>query len=234
MNNCRNCDEPISGNYCSGCGRPVALRRVDRQYVIHEIGEVLGANRGFFYTIKKLITAPGESVRHFLAEDRYRFVKPITFVLVTSLIYVFVYYLFDINIKDYYSNTSESPAAGRIINWIMGNPGYSNILSGLFIAFWVRVFFRKSGYNLFEIFILLCFVFGVSLLFSSFAATLQGLTSWKLTGLATFIGVIYGIWGIGQFFDKKKARYIKAFLSFALGKITLRIIILLVRKIYLL
>ena len=72
MNNCKNCNEPVNGNYCSNCGRPATLRRVDGRYIIQEIGDFLFANKGMLYTIKRVLISPGESVREFITEDRHR------------------------------------------------------------------------------------------------------------------------------------------------------------------
>ena len=217
--NCKKCNEPLLGNYCYNCGRPTTLKRIDRQYLIDEIADFLLANRGMIYTIKKVLIKPGESVRDFISEDRYRFVKPVTFLIITSLIYTLVNHFFHIGIKDIVSNADELEgyAAALFVNWIMENSGYWALILGFFMAFWIRLFFRKAGYNLYEIFILLCFVNGITMLFSTVAAILQGITHLKLIQTSGFIGIIYSIWAIGQFFDRKKAAsYIKALLSYIL------------------
>ena len=219
MNTCKNCNEPLNGNYCSNCGQPAELKRIDGRYIINEIGDFLFANKGMIYTIKKVLINPGESVRRFIKEDRYRFVKPITFLFITTLVYTLACYLFHIDLKDTYQQPEiELPTLNLIINWIIDYPGYSNIIVGLFIAFWIKLFFRKSDYNIFEIFILLCFITGISSLFTTVIVILQGLTHLSLIHIATFTDIIYCAWAIGQFFNKKKAAgYIKALLSYTLG-----------------
>jgi len=223
MNTCKNCNTPVSGNYCSNCGHPVQLKRIDGKYIISEIGDFLFAHKGMVYTIKKVLINPGKSVRRFIAEDRYRFVKPITFLFITSLVYTLACHFFHVDAKDFYQPTQQSemelyPTVPLLINWVIDYSGYSHIIAGLFIAFWIKLFFRKSEYNLFEIFILSCFILGIDSLFSSVVVILQGLTHWNLVYDAALIGMIYYAWAIGQFFDKKKtASYIKAFLSCALG-----------------
>jgi len=229
MHNCKNCNEPINGNYCSNCGQPAKLKRIDKHYIFHEIGDFLFANKGMIYTIKRVLINPGESVRRFITEDRYRFVKPITFLFITSLIYTLVNHFFNIRAEDYYqqSDILEGSTASLIFNWMLIEyPGYSNIITGLFMAFWIKIFFKKAGYNLFEIFILLCFVSGVTTLFISVVAIIQGITHLKLIQISSYIGIIYLTWAIGQFFDKTRAiSYIKAFLSYILGSLILGILI---------
>jgi len=219
MKNCINCNEPVTGNYCSNCGQPVMLKRIDRHYIIHEIGDYLLANKGLVYTIKKVLISPGKSVRRFLAEDRYRFVKPITFLFLTSLFYTLVCYLFHIGAEDFYLQSFpeelELPTFKLIMNWMLSYSGYTGILSGFFIAVWVKLFFRKTGYNIFEIFILICFVSGISSLFGSALVIVQSVAHVNLLYVSALISIIYYAWAIGQFLDGKK--YIKAFFTCIFG-----------------
>lgn len=181
------------------------------------------ANKGLLYTIKGLLIRPGESVRQFIAEDRYRFVKPITFLIITSLIYAFVNHFFGIDLLAQI-DTSATPAMSLVIIWMTDNPGYTNIITGLYLAFWIKIFFKKYNYNLFEIFILLCFVTGISSLLVSVATIFQAIIqfNFNLIVISTVITLIYTIWAVGQFFDEKKAAsYIKVFLAYILGMFVL-------------
>ena len=56
----------MNGNYCSNCGQPAELKRIDSHYIVYEIKEALFTNNGFLFTVKRLLTNPGESVRHCL------------------------------------------------------------------------------------------------------------------------------------------------------------------------
>jgi hypothetical protein len=221
MNICKNCNEPVHWNYCPNCGQPAKPEKIDGQYIIREIGDFLFANQRMIYTIKRVLVSPGESVRRFIAEDRYRFVKPIAFLLFTSLVYTLVNYLFGFGAVDFDQQLSKLEGSTTILifNWlVIDYPGYSGIITGLFMALFVKIFFRKAGYSLFEIFILLCFVTGLTTLFLSVAAFIQGITHLKLLLISSYIGLIYFIWAIGQFFDRKRLiSYIKAFLSLVLS-----------------
>jgi len=175
------------------------------------------------YTIKNVLISPGDSVRQFITEDRYRFVKPITFLFITALIYALVSTQFNVKTSNY---DGPEGVISVIMNWLIGNPGYLNTIIVLFVAFWIKIFFKKAGYNFFEIVILLCFVFGITTLFDSVAIFFQGITHLNLIQTSMSIGVIYATWAIGQFFDKKRAAsYTKAFLSYLLGVLTLGFLI---------
>ena len=231
MNNCVNCNEPVTGNYCSNCGQPAKLKRIDGRYIIQEIGSFFYADKGMLYTIKKVLLSPGESVNRFLSEDRNRYMKPITFLFATSLVYTFVCYFYHIGAKDFYINQQSTeielfPTVNLFLQWMIDYQGYAGIISGFFVAFFVKIFFRKSGYNIFEIFILLCFISGISALFSSVVIIIQSAVHLNFMNIIGLIWMIYYAWAIGQFFNKKKAgSYIKAFIACMLGYFIFGIIV---------
>jgi hypothetical protein len=199
----------------------VILQRIDGQYILNEIQRVLNLEKGILYTIRELLLRPGANVRHFIAENRNRLVKPILFIIVTSLVYSIVNSVFQIE-EGYvsYSGLEES-ATSVILRWIQGHYGYSNLIMGVFIAFWTKMMFRKYGYNFFEILILLCFVMGMGMLLLAVFALLEGLTDFGFLQIGGIAFVVYASWAIGQFFDKTKAvNYFKAFASYLLGMIT--------------
>jgi hypothetical protein len=54
--NCKNCNTEINSNFCTDCGQPTNLKRIDRKYIIHEIEHVLHFERGILYTVRELVT----------------------------------------------------------------------------------------------------------------------------------------------------------------------------------
>ena len=237
MNGCKKCNEPVDGNYCPVCGRPATLKKIDGRYIMNEIGDVLFVNSGLLYTIKSLIIKPGETVRHYIREDRSRLVRPVTFLVITSLIYAIVNYFFTTEMKDnsFFINpfinakVEGLPAVTFIFRWMAENFAYSNIITGLFMAFGVKIFFRKINFNLFEIFIFLCFANGISTLFLSLGSILQSITHWDLIKISSLVSMIYLIWATGQFMNRKKvASYIKSFLSYVAGSLIFAAFIVLI------
>ncbi|WP_276486027.1 DUF3667 domain-containing protein [Paraflavitalea pollutisoli] len=222
---CRHCNTAGTLHYCPNCGQPVSLKRINGHYIIHEVEHVLHFEKGILYTIRELLTKPGENVRRFITDDRSRLVKPIIFLIVTSTIYSLVSHFF--HIEDGYIQYKgfEKSATGSIFNWVQGHYGYSNILMGLFIAFWTKLFFKKYGFNAYEILILLCFAIGMEMLFLSVFAIIQGITHVHLMQVSVIISLIYCSWAIGQFFDKKKAgNYFKALAAYLLGMMTFSLV----------
>ena len=219
--NCTNCNSNLHGEFCSNCGQSQELKRINGQYIFSEISSVLNFDKGILYTIKELLIRPGISVRKFILEDRKRLVRPIIFIIITSLIYTIAQQW--LNFEDGYVNFSgeDDSATVAIFSWIQKNYGYSNILMAIFIAFWIKVFFRKYDYNFFEILILLCFVMGIGMLIYTAFAVFDNLTSLKTLQIGGIIGFLYSAWAIGRFFDKdKKINYLKGLVSYFLGFLT--------------
>jgi len=176
---------------------------------------------GILYTIRELLTSPGQNVKNYISENRSRLVKPIIFIIITSLIYSLVNHFF--HIEEGYVNYKEAKKSATVVifKWIQDHYGYANIIMGLFIAFWTKIFFKKYGYNFFEILILLCFVMGMGMLILAVFSIIQGITHINLMQIGGILSLIYATWAIGQFFDKKKiANYFKALVSYILGMTT--------------
>ncbi len=221
---CKHCNKEIHSKFCPDCGHPASLQRIDGKYILHEIEHVLEFERGILFTIRALTTHPGLTIRNYLSENRSRLVKPLLFIIITSVLYTFLDHFF--HIEDGYVSYKETSgehasAISTIVQWVQEHYGYANIMMGIFIALWLKLFFRKSDFNFFEILIMLCFVMGIGMLIFSVFVIIQGLTHVNVMTFAGIIGVAYCVWAIGQFYDKKKiVNYCKALVAYLLGMIT--------------
>lgn len=228
--NCKNCNTEINAKFCPECGQATSLKRIDRKYIIHEIEHVLHFERGILYTIKELLINPGPNIRTYLSENRSRLVKPIIFIIITSLIYSLTINYFHIEEKyvEFRGDKIQNLAVFKIFKWVEGHYGYANIIMGIFITAWLKIFFRKFLYNFFEILILLCFVMGISMLILSLFGVLQGIFHINFINIGGIAGALYCSWAIGHFFGKQKLiNYVKAFFAYVLGMITFSIVALL-------
>lgn len=226
---CYKCKSEVTHNYCPICGQPKILTRIDRSYLQQEICSVLSFEKGFLLTVRELATNPGKSIKDFLNKDRHRLVKPIMFLIITSLVYTLFNSIF--HFEDGYvqfSGNSDS-ATLSIFKWIQGNYGYANIIMAIFIAGWVKFFFRKLDVNIFEILVLLCFVMGMAMLVYALFGVVQSLIELNLMQVAGIVGFIYLTWAIGHFFGKRKiTNYVKAFFAYILGMLTFSITAILI------
>lgn len=226
---CENCATDIMLNFCPNCGRRKVLARIDAHYLIQEIRSVLSFDKGFFFTIRELAIKPGKAIHNFLNQDRNRLVKPIVFLILTSLIYTVFNNLFhfeDSYIK--FSGNKES-ATVTIFEWIQGNYGFANIIMAIFIGLYTKLFFKNYNINIFEILVLLCFVMGMGMLIYSVFGIIQSYVNFNLMQIAGMVGFVYFTWAIGQFFGKGRlVNYVKALFAYILGLITFSITAVLV------
>ena len=207
---------------------------------MHEITHVLHFEKGILFTIKGLLLRPGKTVREFVTEDRTRLVKPIIFIIISSLVYSIVTHFFHLNegyIKFDDDQASkvvlEKTTLGLIFGWIKDHYGYVNIVMGAFIALWMKLFFRKYHYNFYELLILMCFTMGMSMLIMTFFALLEGITKYPLQQTSGVLFLVYSCWAIAQFFDGRKVmNYVKSFSSYMLGTLTFGIAIVLLSAVY--
>jgi len=218
MTICNNCSQPISDKFCGNCGEAAQLKRIDGRYVRHEIEHILHLEKGIGYTVKALFMHPGASVRTFISQNRSRLVKPIIFIIITSLIYSVISHAVHIDKTDKVIEKINLPATKFLLDWVNHHMGYANILMGISIALWLKLFFNKSGYNFFEILILLCFIMGIGMLLLSVFSLVEAFFHLQVTEISKVAIFIYCAWAIGQFFNPRKiGSYLKALAAYTLG-----------------
>lgn len=205
------------------------IKRIDASYISHEIQHLLHFDKGFPFTFKEILIRPGKAVREYLTENREKYVKPIVFLVFAAVIFTFIIHFFHIEILIFnIKGIGETHQGGNnldtaaINSWIDSHLGYSALIIGFFMALWTKLFFYKKGYNIFEIFVLLSYVFGVffiALLFFLLLSKLTGLL--MITQIGVFLLQIYFVCAIGQFFGEKKfLNYVKSLGCLFLGIVT--------------
>lgn len=231
MINCKNCSYSITEKFCGNCGQPAQLKRVDFHYIQHEIEHVLHLDKGILYTTKELLLSPGQGIRSFISDNRSRLVKPIIFVIITSLIYTIIANLFPTELKPVdaaLKSMNVGPTATQILHWVESHYGYANIISSVIIALMLKLCYRRHNYNFFEILIVLCFVMGMGMLILAVFKLIEGIAKVDLTTISTIVSFAYSAWAIGQFYNEKKlSTYVKSFIAFAIGGIIFNFLIVL-------
>ena len=205
---------------CLNCGHTTNIRRIDGKYILSEIGSLVNLEKGFFFTVKDCLTHPGDSIRTFITSDRRKLMKPVLYVVITSLIYSLIenFLLFE---APYFNPAASDPSATTsIFNWVTANYGYANLLMAIFIAGFIRLLFRKHRFNIFEILILLFYVMGTGMLILLGFGIVDWLTDVRILNYGVITGFIYTGWAIGQFFERKKfLSYLKGFSAYILGNL---------------
>lgn len=154
--NCQNCEQATTGNYCNNCGQVRELRKIDRKYVTQEFLSVVGLEKGFLFTCKELLIKPAQIIREYINENRQKITKPITFLVLTSVIYTLISRFFktDITYNELSKEIYGDSSIADIMNWVQNNYGYANLIMILPITLWTKFLFRKYRYNFYETFVM--------------------------------------------------------------------------------
>jgi len=210
------------------------LKRIDGHYISQEIKHLLNFEKGFLFTVKSLLLKPGKTIRSFLFEEREKYVKPILFLIFTSVIFTLVLDSLGANYSFFNIDRIE-PLKGKlrskeIGNWTNSHLGYAQLIMGVFVGLWIKIFFKKFNYNIYEILILLSFVFGQAFFIFGFFLLMAFMFKSPIIAMAgSLVYFVYIIWAIGQFFGENKIiNYIKSILSYALGNATYLIVLILI------
>ena len=151
---CKNCGETITHNFCAGCGQK-KFKRIDAGYVKDEMQySVLHMNKGFFYSVKKLIVNPGKTAREYIDGNRVNHYKPILLAFVIAGIATFTSFKglgLSAILQRYYAEQQLSSAfSNDMVTVLQGWNAF--IMLGLipFFALTTWLAFKKFGHNYFE------------------------------------------------------------------------------------
>lgn len=152
---CKNCTEEITLNFCPNCGQKKA-KRIDSTYIKDEIQyTVLHMNKGFLYSIKKILKGPGKTAREFIEGNRVNHYKPILLVFVVAGISAFLTNTLihpeEIMTKYYVDYGQYTPEfAKTVTSFTYKYQAILMLFTVPFMAFFTWLAFKKWGYNYYE------------------------------------------------------------------------------------
>jgi len=234
---CQNCGCVVSGTYCEKCGQRHELKRIDKNYAFQELLNVIGFEKGFIFTCKELLVKPGATIQEYINKNRQKVTKPVTFLILTSVIYTLVsqYFKTENPYSDFNQKVYGDSSLKSIMNWIQDNYGYANLLMILPITLWTTLFFRKYKYNFYETFVVISFVMAIGMLIFSLEPVLNKFSANTFVINETIIIIIaflYMSWAIGQFYQKGIKNFIKGFFAYCFGFVTFQIVTVIIGVTY--
>ena len=194
---CRRCQNDVAGDFCPSCGLPREVPRINGAFLAAEIASLFNFKKGILHTIRELLIAPGASVRKYLLEDRTSLLRPISFLVISSLVYLLAQQLF--RFQDGYVSYSDYDWKGSsipiIMGWISRNYGFANLLMAVFIAAWIKLLFRGHEFNFYEVLVLLYFVMGVEMILFASMGLLESLSGYKILDKESLLVIGYALLG---------------------------------------
>ncbi|WP_433830828.1 DUF3667 domain-containing protein [Flavobacterium anhuiense] len=203
---CKNCHQIFKGHYCNNCGQPAETHKINAHFLWHDIQHgLLHFDKGITYSIKQLITRPGNSVREFIEGKRVRHFKPLSLVVVLAALYGVLYHFFHINM--FPDSENDTINYTEFNEWVATHYSWVTIATIPIYTIGTYIVFRKQGYNYFEYFVLNTFKASqrlfVQILTFPALIYLNGTPQvQKFSSAAYIIGLVLIFWTNIQFFNK--------------------------------
>lgn len=185
-NLCLNCNTVNSpeNKFCGQCGQKMDIHRISGHEITHDVVHYFThADKGIFFLLKKLATAPGVTAREYLAGKRTQYFKPLNFLLIVAALTVFMTSLLSGG-NQRPPDRSGSPAratatlteeqkktyAARYANVNKITTKYTNIIQVFatpLITFFVFLFYLKGPYSYLEHLVANMYFVGAIMIFYS-------------------------------------------------------------------
>jgi len=86
--NCLNCGEVLSGQYCAYCGQRAKVRIISLWELLRDlVGDLFELDSRLWRTLVPLVTRPGELTREYLSGRRVQYTPPFRMYLVLSVVF---------------------------------------------------------------------------------------------------------------------------------------------------
>jgi hypothetical protein len=165
--NCKNCDAPLNGKFCSNCGQTVDIHRVTFGHFLHDFFHAFThADKGILLLMKELIRKPGLVAKEYLEGKRKKYFNPLSFLVILSSIYAYAshtsgYFEALTHFEQQQIRPNRMPYYAESMEFMLNNGKFlALILMPLLMSFFSWLFFRKEKYNFAENLVLNAFVMG--------------------------------------------------------------------------
>lgn len=152
---CKNCQGEIILNFCGACGQKKA-KRIDYIYIKDEVQYVLvHTNKGFFYSVKKIIRNPGKTALEFIEGNRVNHYKPILMVFLLTGISAFITntFIHPLEIHAQFNELhgiKDQMGTNKMTENLMKYQSLFMLATIPFMAFFSWIAFKKWGQNYYE------------------------------------------------------------------------------------
>jgi hypothetical protein len=144
---CRSCGTIVNGSYCSNCGQKINIKRITLPDLLHEVFHFFThLDKGFPFTLKSLIKAPGTMQKAYLEGDRARHQKPFSMFFISATISALIYYWVHRALMQYFEAGDQHEAEFFNHYWVV-----LHICLFPFYSLFTYLCFKKAGYYYGEI-----------------------------------------------------------------------------------
>lgn len=111
LQGCTNCGAQGSGKYCNNCGQSYTIKRITVAGIFHDIFHFFThLDKGFGFTLKQLIAAPGSMQREYIEGHRSRHQKPFSMFFICASATALLRYWINLALAAHYHSTNMTEA----------------------------------------------------------------------------------------------------------------------------
>jgi hypothetical protein len=222
LKHCKKCDQEITGTYCANCGQRASVYKVTFKETFNDLADsMFSLSAPLWTTLRLLFTNPGKLLREYLNGRRKRYYKPVTFFILTTIVYLLCKSLLDYNPLSS-SPQQNSELIDASVMYEAGQYMFAHIDKILFffvfaLALSLKLFFFRKN-SLAEFVAISFYLLGVYTLLSTAKIFIYTYVTHKYEMLPIVLMLFYFSWALVSFFQKKKLLvFIKGILTYLLG-----------------
>ncbi len=152
---CKACGHRGTGTYCSHCSQAYQLKRISlRILIIDFIQSFANLESGFLYTLKQLMLRPGHMQWEFIHQNRIKYQKPLSFLLICATLAALARYWI-------YSQTGFPASDEEISEAVFFREYWTLLHIGLLPVYILITYlvFIRSDYNYAEVGVMMIYLF---------------------------------------------------------------------------
>ncbi|MCG2611957.1 DUF3667 domain-containing protein [Flavobacterium sp. SM15] len=149
--NCLQCNSEVASAYCGLCGQKASTHRFSLSEVVFSefLHGIFHLEKGFFYTLKELLTRPGHSIREYIQGKRAKHFSYFTLLIILVTLCFFVSRFAEVNITQIYEKNGQG-VFSEVQQFQSKYPKGYLLLSIPVYSIFSFLFFRKSKLNFAE------------------------------------------------------------------------------------
>lgn len=230
--NCKNCQAPIQGNYCSVCGQKVINERITVRHLIHYLfSTITNLDSGLWYTLFQLLKRPGKVIDEYINGRTRPYYHPLRLALLLGTVSFLIMFSFtnfaetQTSISNFINPTVDEETRAFQEKFQAAMRPFMNFIPILFIPFNAlasRWLYGRKRINYAEHMVLHAYIYGIIAFISLPLYFIYGY--FNLFMLSPLFGMImtcfYLFIAFRQIFDTKPfPNLIKTILTYFLGYI---------------
>ena len=209
---CLDCGAALTDRFCAHCGQPADTHRITLKHLLlHDLPHsIWHVDKGLAFTFWQMLTRPGLTIRGYLAGQRTRQFRPVSYLLLLVGLAALVMSAFHVDLQQAMLSSQPtgagSPSQGlmavvieRYLSLSMKHPSLMQLVLLPLNALVAWLLLRRAGYNYAEVLLANAFIVGtftiLNLAFMLPALLVGNLAFLQLASLLIFIPtLVYPLW----------------------------------------